>query len=244
MTNDDLFATMPRLKDRFIPPMESFFRNFDVAKMDQKMKAMGAPADWRHTDEVREDGRRKFLSTIPAGDLWVFAYGSLMWDPAIFVSEIRQATLTGYHRSFCLKSVLGRGTEEFPGLMAGLDTGGSCHGLAMRIEASKVETETKQLWCREMLMHAYRPEVLPINTPKGSINAVAFVIDQTAANYQPNLTDDQTSFMLATGEGELGSSLDYISKLADQFEAIGIHDPDLKQLLARANVAKQNCSIT
>lgn len=238
MLTDHLFDELPNLRDRFVSPADSFFRDLDVAILDEKMRSIGASDDWRYPDEHRERIRKAFMADLPPGDVWVFAYGSLMWDPAIIVSEIRMANLVGFHRRFCLKTEMGRGTKDFPGLMAGLDDGGACAGLVMRIDAHNVEAEMERLWLREMLLHAYRPEIHEVSTSKGPINAIAFVVDHTAPNYCPDLSDSETAFMIATGVGELGSSYDYLSNLAHQFEAIGVEDPDLQRLYRDATAAK------
>ena len=78
------------------------------------------------------------LSQAPRGDVWIFAYGSLIWNPIFPFAEKRVARIYGLHRSFCLWSRVGRGTRENPGLVLGLDDGGSCSGLALRDRKSVV----------------------------------------------------------------------------------------------------------
>ena len=108
--------------------------------------------------EEQEAGRQAFLRRWDGrSDIWVFGYGSLMWNPAIHVAETQAAKVHGLHRAFCMKLVLGRATPERPGLMLALDHGGSCRGMAHRIAAEHVESETEILWMREMITGSYRP---------------------------------------------------------------------------------------
>jgi cation transport regulator ChaC len=115
---------------------------------------------------------------------WVFAYGSLMWDPAIHIVEIKRATLQGFHRRFCLKAEIGRGSKKAPALMAALHTGGECHGLAFRIPANAVNHETEILWMREMIGEAYIPLFQTVVTPRDRL--LAFVMTERALA-SPNL---------------------------------------------------------
>ncbi len=226
----DPFRHHLELRGRIIDPLTSDNRHRDIAAWDEKVRAAGGPANWRHADDYREETRRRALQGRMNRDLWVFAYGSLMWDPAFLFSEVRVALLTGYRRSFCLKTTLGRGTPDAPGLMAGLDTGGRCHGLAYRIDRKHLDEETEILWKREMILHAYSPQFVPVETQAGAIEALAFVVDHRAPGYAPGLSIEQTASFIATGVGALGSSLEYLENLAGQFEALGIEDPQVREL--------------
>lgn len=86
--------------------------------------------------------------------MWIFAYGSLIRGPAIRFCDVRKATLRGYHRRFCVRSILGRGSAKAPGLMSGLIEGGSCEGYVFKLAAPDIEEETQILWWREMLSPA------------------------------------------------------------------------------------------
>ena len=89
--------------------------------------------------------------------IWVFAFGSLIWNPAFHLVERRTARIHGFHRQFCLWARAGRGSPERPGLMLSLEPGGSCAGVAYRLAASAAATELDVLWRREMATMAYRP---------------------------------------------------------------------------------------
>ena len=226
----DPFVNHPELRGKIIDPHESDFRELDLVKLDEKMRSRGAGADWRHSDAYREESRRKSLSDVHSGDLWVFAYGSLMWDPAFMFDEVRIAHLSSHERRFCLKTVLGRGTPEKPGLMAGLDDGQGCDGLAFRVPKEIVEEETRIIWRREMLLHAYTPVLVTATTALGLIEVLAFTVDRTAKNYMPSLTLRQTAHYIATGKGVYGSSREYLENMVGQFEILGIQDEALFKL--------------
>jgi len=232
--DSDPFRHHPELRGEIVDPLESAYRTMDLALLDEKMVAAGAPATWRHSDGHREKSRRTTLEGRLEGDLWLFAYGSLMWDPAFRFNEVRTALLKGYGRSFCVRSTLGRGTPEKPGLMAGLDQGGDCHGLAFRIGREVIDEETRIIWRREMLLHAYAPEFVALETGEGGIEALAFVVDHSAKSYLPGLSLEETAHYMATGAGVFGSSLAYLENLAEQFATIGIEDAALFKLCDRA----------
>lgn len=226
----DPFVNHPELRGKIVEPQESRHRVSNLAKLDEKMRSIGAKPNWRHSDAYREQSRQKLLGRFMSGDLWVFAYGSLMWDPAFKFKEVRIAHLSSHERRFCLKSVLGRGTPEKPGLMAGLDEGKGCDGLAFRVPREIIEEESRIIWRREMLLHAYTPAFLTATTLLGQIEVLAFVVDHTAKSYLPNLTLQQTARCMATGIGMFGSSQEYLENMASQFEILGIQDKELFSL--------------
>jgi len=228
---DDPFRHHPELKAMIVDPLESTYRTLSMEHLDARMRAAGALDNWRYSDAEREDNRRRILRERWDEDIWVFGYGSLMWDPGFRFAEVRCAVLPGYHRSFCLRSELGRGTKERPGLMAGLIEGGSCRGLAFRIANALIEEETQLIWRREMLTHTYAPTFLTVETAPGPVEALAFVVDPAARNFQPGMSDEETARYMATGAGYYGTSLGYLESLAEHFESMGIEDEALFTLL-------------
>lgn len=232
--NGDPFRHHPELRDKIAEPLTSRYRNLDLTILDETMMAAGAQLNWRLSEAERESSRRQTLNGRSDEDLWIFAYGSLMWDPAFRFGEVRTALLKGFRRSFCLRSVLGRGTPEKPGLMAALDHGGECGGLVFQIDRNHIDDETRIIWQREMLMHAYVPGFVSVQTPFGTIEALTFIIDQTAKHYCPGMSLEQTARYMATGVGLFGSSFAYIENLARHFEAIGIEDRALSELYGLA----------
>jgi cation transport protein ChaC len=231
----EAFRHVPALAGHIVEPEKSFFRltRERLTELDRFARDAGYPANWRLTDEEREATRKEALAGRD-GDLWLFAYGSLMWDPAIAIAEIRTATLHGYYRRFCLKSQIGRGSAERPALMAALDQGGVCHGLAFRILAEHVDRETEILWMREMVAAAYLPAFVPLATPQGHIDAaLTFVINCNSSRYV-QLEIEEAARLVGTGRGVRGTSLEYVENLAERLELLGLSDPALDELHRRA----------
>jgi cation transport protein ChaC len=163
-----------------------------------------------------------------------------MWDPAFRFAEVRRAHATGHQRRFILKDVHGaRGNEDVPGLMAALDTGAGCNGLAFRIVTEEVEAETEILWRREQVLPAYNAEFIDVDLSDARISTLTFVADLDADVIDGNLTRDEQIRYFATGNGFLGTSLDYLANIERHFEKLGIIDDDVTALLhdTRAYVA-------
>ena len=238
----EAFIHVPVLAGKLVEPEKSFYRpNRDrLRELDRIARENGYPENWRLTDAEREATRAAVLARRGA-DLWVFAYGSLMWDPGVHIVEIRRATLAGFHRSFCLKSKIGRGSAERPALMAALDRGGTCQGLALRIPADHVDRETEILWMREMLAGSYVPTFVGVETPQGGIaEAVAFVINRQSDRYV-QLDIEETARVIATGRGVRGTSLEYLENLADRLELLDLGDPAIVELRRRAHAHLERC---
>src|SRR5215831_19039217 len=136
----DALAHVPHLIGKILEPEKSTLRitRAKYDEWDQAARAAGHPDNWRRSHEDREATRITALAGRRNTDLWLFAYGSLMWDPAIHIVEIRTATLQGFHRAFCVRIEFGRGSPGKPALMVGLNEGGQCHGLAFRVPAAVV----------------------------------------------------------------------------------------------------------
>jgi cation transport protein ChaC len=230
----EAFQHVPALAGKVIAPEQSFFRlrRDWHAEIDRIARENGYPENWRLSDEEREASRAEVLAR-RGKDLWVFAYGSLMWDPGIHVVEIRVATLAGFHRRFCLESRLGRGSAANPAVMAALDIGGACRGLALRIPAAHVERETDILWRREMMSGSYVPTFVPVVTPQGGIEeAVTFVINRQCDRYV-QLDVEETARLIATGRGMRGTCLEYLENLAERLELLGLEDRAIRELHVR-----------
>jgi len=168
------------------------------------------------------------------GDVWIFAYGSLIWNPMIHFIDKRIATVHGFHRRFCLWTYLGRGSAEKPGLMLGLDRGGACRGLAYRIEASKVPAELELLWRREMITGSYCPRWVRIVTAEdGPGWAIAFLINRSHPRYAGLVSEDRIVESIARAHGALGPCATYLFDTADHLQALGIRDTQLFRLRDR-----------
>ncbi|MEW6689351.1 MAG: gamma-glutamylcyclotransferase, partial [Pseudomonadota bacterium] len=142
--------------------------------------------------------------------VWVFGYGSLMWNPALRYAERRPARIYGFHREFCLLSRAGRGSPERPGLMMSLEPGGSCHGVAYRLHADTVEAELDVVWRREMLTRSYRPVWVAARTARGVAHAIAFAANLEHERYRGGLDEATMARYLARGQGPLGRCCDYL----------------------------------
>lgn len=164
--------------------------------------------------------------------LWVFGYGSLIWNPEFEYDRRVPARVWGYHRKLCLRSVRNRGTPECPGLVAGLDRGGSCAGIAYRVPANSVREQFARLWEREMAMGSYAPRWLHVRRlDRGSgLTALAFVVRRDAPNYCGRLGERETIDVLARACGRYGTSLDYLLRTVEGLRAEGLADPHLERL--------------
>ncbi len=228
----DPFLHHPELRQGIADPLQSFFRTFTIAGLAARMHVMGLPLNWWYSDAERDAIRARALAGHLDDDLWVFGYGSLMWDPAIRFTEVRRAHLPGYARRFILKDTHGgRGTSDAPGLMAALDTGTGCDGLSFRIARENIDEETEILWRREQIGPAYVATFVDTVVSGQCVTALTFVADHGADVIDANLTREQQIHYIATGTGFLGTSLEYLSNVANHFATLGIDDEHVTTLL-------------
>jgi glutathione-specific gamma-glutamylcyclotransferase len=165
--------------------------------------------------------------------VWLFGYGSLIWNPAFHFTDRLTGTVYGYHRRFCLWTHLGRGCPERPGLVLGLERGGSCRGVVFHIAPDAVEEELAIVWRREMLSGAYVPRWVDVHTALGHVRAITFVINHAHERYARLLPDDRVAEVIATAEGFLGPCADYLINTVDHLAALGIRDRPLESLRQR-----------
>jgi cation transport protein ChaC len=186
------------------------------------------------SDEALAASLAETLARRPAGaGWWIFAYGSLLWNPLFPFADARPATLFGLHRRFCLWSLTSRGTPRRPGLVLGLERGGSCRGVAYRLPDDKARDELALLWRREMVVGSYRPSWLRIRIDDDSRFALAFVIDRRHPQYAGQLSRRQEARVLASASGAFGSSADYLERARVALVTHGIVDPYLEELAER-----------
>jgi cation transport protein ChaC len=184
------------------------------------------------TDSERQASLERSLTHwVPDQDIWIFGYGSLVWRPEFNFSERRLAVLHGYHRALCLWSRVNRGTPEQPGLVFGLDLGGSCKGMAFRIAASEVPETLKALWKREMPSGAYLPKWLNCRTRAGHIQALAFIMDRHTDAYVNSLSKDQLVAIVQRAHGHYGPCTEYVLETAQALKHAGIHDRKLEAMV-------------
>ncbi|MDF5725115.1 MAG: gamma-glutamylcyclotransferase [Rhizonema sp. PD37] len=167
-------------------------------------------------------------------DIWLFAYGSLIWNPIFRFIDRRVGTVYGWHRRFCLWAPVGRGTPDNPGLVLGLERGGSCRGIVYQIAAADVLSELLLLWRREMVDACYVPRWVKVSDGTQQIEAIAFVINRLHPNYAQNLSLDTTVNSIASASGQLGSCADYLIQTVNALTMAGIKDKHL--LLLRDQV--------
>lgn len=168
----------------------------------------------------------------PDTDLHIFGYGSLMWNPAMDASHASIARVQGWHRSFCLRSLFGRGSLQEPGAMLGLDRGGACRGVLFRIEAAKVRTELDLLWRREMFAGAYDARWVPVEKRAGTLRALTFVVNRRHDRYIGGHPIPNIVRLIRTGNGTLGSSRAYFEATVQTLEKLGIRDAGMERLRA------------
>ncbi|HOB96339.1 MAG TPA: gamma-glutamylcyclotransferase [Aquabacterium sp.] len=232
----DPFRHLPELRGRVTPPAQSTLRLTPqtLAAWDAQARARGLPPDWRWSTQQIEASRRACLGrSAPGEDLWIFGYGSLMWDPAVHFSELRRGDLAGHRRRFSYRTQMGRGTPERPALMLTLEPGdGQCSGLVFRIAAALAERETALLWQREMIRGGYLPTWLPVQTPQGPVRALAFLANPAHPGYVGELPLQDCAAIIATAEGQIGRNRDYLRQLDAQLLCLGLDDPDMHRLWA------------
>ena len=168
------------------------------------------------------------------GDLWVFAYASLIWRPEGTVQEVRPARVQGYHRALKMWSRVNRGTPETPGLVFALLPGGCCQGVVQRIARADAEIYLPQLWLREMPNPVYDPRWLTAHTPQGPVKALAFTLARHSPSHTGTLTDAQYRHIFAHARGRFGTTLDYARLTHMHLQRIGIQDHALGRLLTHA----------
>jgi cation transport protein ChaC len=171
-----------------------------------------------------------------ASNLWVFGYGSLMWRPGFDHIDRRPARLLGAHRALCVFSHVHRGTPEKPGLVLGLDRGGSCRGVVFRVEASKREATIAYLREREQITRVYRETTRPIvllDDPDADVRALCYLVDRSHEQYAGALSRERQLELVRQGHGRSGVNRDYVLATVKELEALGIRDATLEWLAAR-----------
>ncbi|MEH6471151.1 MAG: gamma-glutamylcyclotransferase [Halopseudomonas sp.] len=171
---------------------------------------------------------------LPDGDLWVFAYGSLLWRPGFDYQQRIPARLYGYHRSLCVWSHTHRGTIEHPGMVLGLDRGGSCCGCAYRIPASDKAVIAAYLFAREMPTPLYRGVIHPVQLQQGGkVDALTFVVDRSSPQYSGKLSPEQAAGHVRHAVGISGTSRDYLHNTIAHLDELGLHDAHLSEIAER-----------
>jgi cation transport protein ChaC len=206
-----------------------------VARAARVVEDLGpSPGAVYMTDEDYDLAIQGILADAPAGDFWLFGFGSLLWKPACEVAESRRGTVRGWHRAFCIRLARFRGTRDRPGLMMGLDRGGQCRGMVFRLPADQVQASLDKLLRREMVVKpgSNIPRWLTAETHDGPIRAVGFVVNRQSPHYAGRLCPEEVADVLATAAGHVGSGAEYLRETVTRLEALGIRDRNLWRLQA------------
>jgi glutathione-specific gamma-glutamylcyclotransferase len=199
------------------------------------------PAFTPITDEERAELTERLVATHRGGPIWVFAYGSLIWNPTFVPAEVRRATARGWHRSFCLELTRWRGTPERPGLMMALERGGCCTGLLLRLPGENVREEVYRLVRREITVREDlgMARWVRVDSSNGPTLALVFWAGPKGAGIAHRLPLETVAWRLAHACGHAGSSADYLYRTVTKLEEHGIHDRNLWRLqeLVAAEIA-------
>jgi len=164
-------------------------------------------------------------------DFWIFAYGSLMWQPGFKPRDSLPALLHGWHRAFCIYSHHYRGTAREPGLVLGLDRGGSCRGRAFLVEQDEAHSVADYLHEREMITGVYVPRWVELATPRGRLRAATYLADRRHPQYSGKLATDRVVDMILRARGESGTNRAYLENTVRHLDELGIVDGPLHRLL-------------
>ena len=167
-------------------------------------------------------------------DFWIFGYGSLIWNPGFEHVDRQKATLHGLHRSLCIYSWVHRGTRKNPGLVLGLDHGGSCKGMAMRAPGDARDEVINYLRAREMVTSVYLECWRKVELANGeNVQALVYRVDQSSPQYAKGLSLDHQADIILTAEGGSGHNTDYVKSTVEAMRREGIRDRQLEYLIAR-----------
>lgn len=165
-------------------------------------------------------------------DFWVFAYGSLMWRPEFDYIEVRTAVIRGWHRAMCILSTRYRGQPDAPGLVLGLDRGGSCRGRAFRVDAGRADEVKAILHEREMITNVYKPRILPARLDDGRVvDAYGFVARRDHPQYVSGLSPEQAARLIRDAYGAKGPCREYLENTVRHLDELGIRDARMHRLL-------------
>ncbi|MDA0238039.1 MAG: gamma-glutamylcyclotransferase [Proteobacteria bacterium] len=186
------------------------------------------------SEEQLLDSLNRTLKEQPKNQpIWVFGYGSLIWNPMLEYVDKRPALIHGYHRGFYCWSRINRGSPENPGLVLALDYGGSCRGIAYQLQAEKKGINLLILWRREMLGNVYIPKWVRAETAQGVIHAVTFVIDRSSSAYAGKLDEDRVVSIAMKASGHYGSCSDYLIDTAESLKQENIRDNKIFRLASK-----------
>ena len=206
-----------------------------VARVHCAVADAGHSADFVQLEEADYDRiGDDILRDHPVGeDLWIFAYGSLMWRVGCEIDGEEPARLNGWHRKFCIRISRWRGTPENPGLMMALDRGGSCRAIVQRLPATTAREQLGLLLRREMSSKEHptnRPRWVTVEANGRRLRAIVFAVVRSSPWYSGGLSPEETAAVLARAVGHWGSGAEYLMNTVQQLETLGFHDRNLWRL--------------
>ena len=188
------------------------------------------------TDEQLERSLAEVLAVRPEGPLWVFAYGSLIWNPLLKFEARRTGLLNGWRRSFCVRPVSVRGSEEWSGRVLGLERGGQVRGVAFRLRDDQVDAELRVLWFREMAGGVYHPLWTRVALDDGQeAAAITFVANVDHPQFEPDACASTVSRVAARAAGAFGSNAEYIRLLGKALADQDLNDPYVDEIIRGLN---------
>ena len=198
------------------------------------MNALATLKNQRLSDAQIQTSLEQTLSKQrPQRDIWIFAYGSLMWNPEVKIEQHALATVEGFHRQFCIWSPEYRGTYDCPGLVLGLERGGSCTGRAFRLPDHNLQEDLFRIWKREMLTGAYHPTWVSANAEGLAIEAITFVVNNEHPQYVfPRLSLEEMAQQINRAAGHRGTCMEYFLETVQCLRECNIHDSQLEELYA------------
>ncbi|WP_321948269.1 gamma-glutamylcyclotransferase [Paraburkholderia sp. J10-1] len=165
--------------------------------------------------------------------VWIFAYGSLMWNPMIEFEARRVATLAGWQRSFCLDMTIGRATSAKPGRMLALRRDGTTHGLAFQLQTATLDEDLRRVWIREMVLGSYRPIWAPVQLANGAATpAIVFVADESSTQFRADSTVNTVAPLIGSASGKFGTNAEYLFRLEATLATWQLTDAYVESILA------------
>ncbi|MDZ7750057.1 MAG: gamma-glutamylcyclotransferase [Halofilum sp. (in: g-proteobacteria)] len=168
---------------------------------------------------------------LPPGPLYVFGYGSLLWRPGFDYRHVARARVYGFHRALRVWSVHHRGTEDHPGLVLGLDAGGSCLGSVFEVPEAAKQATAEYLWAREMVTDVYTPRLVRAHGPGGAALALTFVLDRGHGQYAGTLAPEEAARHIRDARGRSGPNPEYVRETLAHLQEMGVHDRSLDAIL-------------
>tara|TARA_R110000868_G_scaffold141462_2_gene357984 strand:+ start:526 stop:1167 length:642 start_codon:yes stop_codon:yes gene_type:complete len=185
------------------------------------------------TPEQKAAGIERILAERPKGEPFrVFAFGSLMWNPECCVASTFAATVHDHQRRFQIWSTRARGTDDQPGLGLCLvpEPGQACKGLVLELNEDMLAEDLKRLWDREQNSGVYRPTWITADSIDGPVQVMTFVVIPEHPHFVPPLPQETMAEIMCKAVGRYGTNHDYLVRLLEILEALGVEDPDLADL--------------